>query len=88
MQRNPLYNLDSETSTSQTLKHLCVVQEHVLQRYPQVTLPAETEAIVVGAAKPAVRICNVEKAEAPATVLEVLHRALWILRRVSATNDR
>lgn len=43
---------------------------------------------MIGAAKPAVRICNVEKAEAPASVLEVLHRALWILRRVSATNDR
>ncbi|GBG63346.1 hypothetical protein CBR_g37703 [Chara braunii] len=62
-------------------------QGFVLQQYPQIHLPDDTETVLIDVASPALYVCSSMREVTPPSAIEILHQSLRVLRRVAASSD-
>lgn len=64
------------------------MQAHLVDRFPELVLPSDIEAVLITLATPSLRTCLAEKEEAPLVATEVLRNAVRVLRRYCAAVTR
>jgi len=66
----------------------CGLQAHLVDRFPELVLPSDIEAVLITLVTPSLRTCLAEKEEASLVATGILHHSVRILRRYCAAVTR